>query len=214
MAGLLREGPAQRVRNGTHAVYYKVMLKHSRMLALDTEAPKFSLADGSGRRFTLDEIAGQKPVLVAFICNHCPYVRHMAGGFAQFARDYQARGLAIAAVSPNDVASYPQDGPSQMVEFARDNGFSFPYLYDETQQVALDYGAVCTPDLFLFDRQRRLAYRGQFDSSRPNGGAKVTGSDLRAAADAVLSGKSVGGAQLPSAGCSIKWKPQNEPDWA
>jgi peroxiredoxin len=202
------------MRGGTPAVYHEVMLKHSRMLALDTEAPKFSLADGSGRRFTLDEIAGLKPVLVAFICNHCPYVKHMARAFAQFAREYQAQGLAIVAVSPNDVASYPQDGPTYMVEFARENGFAFPYLYDDTQQVALAYGAVCTPDLFLFDGQRRLAYRGQFDASRPGSRAPVTGADLRAAADAVLAGKSVGAAQVPSAGCSIKWKAQNEPDWA
>lgn len=214
MAGLLDECLVQWMRNGSHAVYYKVMLKHSRMMALDTEAPKFSLADGNGRRLTLDEIAGSKPVLVAFICNHCPYVKHMARGFAQFAREYQAQGLAITAISPNDVAAYPQDGPAQMVEFARENAFSFPYLYDETQQAALAYGAVCTPDLFLFDRRRRLAYRGQFDSSRPNSGATVTGADLRAAADAVLAGKPVEGTQVPSAGCSIKWKPQNEPDWA
>jgi peroxiredoxin len=184
------------------------------MLDLGTEAPKFALPDGDGRPFTLDGIAGSKPLLIVFLCNHCPYVKHMASSFARFARDYQAQGLAVAGISSNDVATYPADGPSQMVEFARANGFTFPYLYDESQQTALAYGAVCTPDLFLFDGKRRLVYRGQFDSSRPNSRAPVTGADLRAAADAVLAGQPVDGTQVASAGCSIKWKPENEPDWA
>lgn len=203
------------------------MLRFSRMMELGTPAPKFELPDGAGKRYSLDEIAGSRPLLVAFICNHCPFVKHMAGGLAEFARDYIAKGLAVVAISSNDVESHPQDAPSEMVRFASRYGFSFPYLYDESQQVALAYGAICTPDLFLFDAHRRLAYRGQFDASRPKmdrsppPGAPalrtdlaVTGADLRAAADAILQNRPVPQEQIASAGCSIKWKPENEPDWA
>ncbi|HZF16283.1 MAG TPA: thioredoxin family protein [Steroidobacteraceae bacterium] len=197
------------------------MLRLSRMIDLGTRAPKFTLPDGGGRTHSLDEIAGSKPVLVAFICNHCPFVKHMAGGLADFAREYQAKGLAVVAISSNDVASHPEDGPREMAEFARSHDFTFPYLYDESQRVALDYGAICTPDLFLFDGERRLVYRGQFDSSRPDRNRPplrtdlpVTGVDLRAAADAVLAGKALPKEQSASAGCGIKWKPENEPDWA
>ncbi len=203
------------------------MLRFSRMMALDTEAPEFALADGAGRKHSLDEVAGNKPVLVEFICNHCPFVQHMAGGLAEFARQYQAKGLAVIAISSNDVAAHPEDGPEEMAAFAQSHGFTFPYLYDEGQEVALEYGAICTPDLFLFDARRRLVYRGQFDASRPKinrpplPGAPplrtdlpVTGADLRAAADAVLAGKPLPKEQTASAGCSIKWKPENEPEWA
>jgi peroxiredoxin len=190
------------------------MLRQSRILELGTTAKGFRLPDGQGRVHTLDDIAAGKPVLVAFICNHCPFVRHIADGFARFAREYQTKGLAVVAISPNDVTSYPQDSPLRMTEFASAQGFTFPYLYDESQEVALAYGAVCTPDFFLFDSERRLAYRGQFDGSRPNSRPPVTGADLRAAADAVLAGRPAPSGQVPSAGCSIKWKPENEPDWA
>jgi thiol-disulfide isomerase/thioredoxin len=144
-------------------------------------------------------------VLVAFICNHCPFVVHVADALAVFGSDYQARGLSIVAISSNDVAAYPQDGPDQMAAFAMQKGFTFPYLYDETQQVAQAYQAACTPDFFLFDTAGKLAYRGQFDSSRPNQGT-ATGEDLRAAADAVLAGRAPAAEQKPSMGCSIKWK--------
>ena len=190
------------------------MLRLSRMMDLGTEAPKFTLPDGSGRSHSLDDIAGSKPVLVAFICNHCPFVKHMAGGLADFAREYRGKGLAVVAISSNDIASHPEDGPKKMIDFALSHRFTFPYLYDESQQVALAYGAICTPDLFLFDGKRRLVYRGQFDASRPKSTLPVTGADMRAAADAVLAAKTVSTEQSASAGCSIKWKPENEPDWA
>jgi thiol-disulfide isomerase/thioredoxin len=146
-----------------------------------------------------------KPLLVAFICNHCPFVVHIADALAAFGNDYQARGLSIVAISSNDVTTYPQDGPGPMAAFAAQNGFSFPYLYDETQQVAQAYQAACTPDFFLFDNAGKLAYRGQFDSSRPNK-ESATGEDLRAAADAVLAGRAPDAEQVPSIGCSIKWR--------
>ena len=190
------------------------MLKNSRMLALGTAAPDFSLPDAGGRVHSLAAIAAGRPVLVAFICNHCPFVKHLAAGFAKFASEYQPKGLAVVAITSNDIASHPDDAPLKMPEFARQHGFSFPYLYDESQQVALAYEAICTPDFFMFDAQLKLAYRGQFDSSRPGGrGGVHDGSDMRAAADAVLAGR-VPTTQVASAGCNIKWKPENEPDWA
>lgn len=201
------------------------MLRHSRMLALGSSAPRFSLPTPAGRIWSLDECAGARGLAVAFICNHCPFVQHIAAGLAQFARDYQPRGVSFVAISSNDVAAHPEDAPQQMAEFARLHDFSFPYLYDESQHVALAYEAVCTPDLFLFDHDRRLIYRGQFDGSRPHtewdvkaGRARnmvpVTGADLRAASEALLAGRPPLTEQIPSAGCSIKWKPENEPDWS
>ncbi len=151
--------------------------------------------------------------MVAFICNHCPFVKHLRTAFAQFAREYQARGVAVVAINSNDIEAYPQDGPQGMAEEAQSAGYTFPYLLDATQEVAKAYKAACTPDFFLFDGQRRLAYRGQFDASRPGNGVPVTGSDLRAACDAVLSGAPVSAEQKPSIGCNIKWKPGNEPDY-
>lgn len=185
----------------------------STMLALGTRAPDFSLPDHAGKRWTLDGIASGKAVLVAFICNHCPFVKHLRGAFAQLARDYQPRGLAVVAIASNDIAVYPQDGPQGMAEEARSAGYDFPYLFDEEQSVAKAYRAACTPDFFLFDADRRLAYRGQFDGSRPGNGVAVTGTDLRAACDAVLGGKAPAAQQRPSIGCSIKWKPGGEPDY-
>jgi len=191
-----------------------VARRQSRMLELGTPAPAFALSDPSGRTYTLDEFREAPALLVAFICNHCPYVKHIADGLAGFAREYGARGLAIVAISANDAEAYPADAPPAMAEVALRHGFTFPYLHDESQAAALAYQAVCTPDFFLFDRDRRLAYRGQFDDSRPNSGIPVTGAALRAAADAVLSGRPVPGEQFPSVGCSIKWKAGNAPDWA
>lgn len=188
--------------------------RQSRMLELGTPAPHFALSDPAGRVHALDDFREAPALLVAFLCNHCPYVKHIVDGFAGFAREYQARGLAVVAISANDAKTYPADAPAAMAEVALRHGFTFPYLHDESQAVALAYQAVCTPDLFLFDRDRRLAYRGQFDDSRPNSGIPVTGASLRAAADAVLAGRPVPGEQFPSVGCSIKWKAENAPDWA
>jgi peroxiredoxin len=189
------------------------MLKQSLMMKLGSQAPPFSLPDAAGHVHTLDEFAGSKALVVAFICNHCPYVKHMIAALAQFAREYQSRGLAVVAISSNDVNSHPDDAPPKMAQFARQHGFIFPYLYDESQAVALAYQAVCTPDLFLFDAARRLAYCGQFDGSRPGNKLPVTGANLRAAADAILAGQPAPGQQHPSTGCNIKWKPANEPSW-
>jgi len=187
--------------------------RESRMLALGTPAPPFALADASGKRFALRDFAGSKALLVAFICNHCPYVKHLLEGFVEFAREYGPKGVAIVAINPNDAATYPEDSAQNMARIAAQMGFTFPYLVDDTQEVAKAYQAICTPDLFLFDSARKLAYRGQFDASRPGNGLPVTGSDLRAAADALLAGR-VLGKQIPSIGCSIKWKSGQAPDWA
>jgi peroxiredoxin len=182
------------------------------MLALGTQAPSFALPDGDGATRRLKDFAASPALLVAFVCNHCPYVKHILDGFVHFARDYADRGLAVVAISSNDVESHPQDAPAQMARLAQQSGFGFPYLFDESQSVAKAYQAVCTPDFFLFDRGRRLVYRGQFDSSRPGSKTPVTGADLRAAADAVLAGKPAPTVQLASTGCGIKWKPGNAPD--
>jgi len=187
--------------------------RESRMLALGTPAPAFALADPSGKRFALRDFAGSSGLLVAFICNHCPYVKHVLEGFVQFAREYGPKGVAIVAINPNDAVAYPEDSAQNMLLVAAQQGFTFPYLVDETQAVAKAYQAICTPDFFLFDSARKLAYRGQFDGSRPGSGLPVTGSDLRAAADALLAGKVVG-TQTPSIGCSIKWKSGKAPAWA
>jgi peroxiredoxin len=187
--------------------------RQSRMLALGTPAPDFALADPTGKRFALRDFAGSKGLLVAFICNHCPYVKHLLEGFVEFAREYGPKGIAIVAINPNDAESYPEDSAQNMVRIATQKGFTFPYLLDETQAVAKAYQAICTPDFFLFDSARKLAYRGQLDASRPGNGLPVTGGDLRAAADALLAGK-VLGKQVPSIGCSIKWKSGQAPGWA
>jgi peroxiredoxin len=190
-------------------------LRQSRMLELGTPAPAFRLPDAvSGKLVSLEDFAPAPALLVAFLCNHCPYVKHILDGFAAFAREYGAHGLAVVAISSNDIEAYPADAPGPMAQLARERGFTFPYLFDESQNVARAYQAICTPDFFLFDRDRRLAYRGQFDGSRPNGKGPVTGADLRAAADAVLGKAPVPQQQTPSAGCSIKWKTGQEPDWA
>jgi peroxiredoxin len=184
------------------------------MLGLGTPAPGFSLPDPDGKLHSLEDFAQRPALLVAFLCNHCPYVRHIFAGFADFARHYGPQGLAIVAINANDATAYPDDAPSAMAEVAGQFGFTFPYLYDETQAVALAYQAICTPDFFLFDQARKLVYRGQFDDSRPNSGVPVTGESLRGAVDAVLAGAPVPREQRPSVGCSIKWRAGNQPDWA
>jgi len=178
----------------------------STMAALGTAASDFTLPDTAGKLVSLADFANAPALLVMFICNHCPFVKHIRSGLAQFARDYQPRGLAIVAINSNDVASYPDDSPAKMADEVRRAGYVFPYLYDERQSVAQSYGAACTPDFFLFDRERRLVYRGQFDDSRPSNRRPVTGADLRTAADAVLAAKPVPTDQKPSIGCNIKWK--------
>ncbi len=177
----------------------------SSMLALGTPAPTFRLPDFDGRLVSLDDFRAAPALLVAFICNHCPFVQHLRAEFARFAREYQARGVAVVAINSNDLEAFPQDGPAGMAEEARAAGYTFPYLLDETQQTAKAYQAACTPDFFLFDRERKLVYRGQFDASRPGKGV-ATGADLRAACDALLSGLPLVVDQRPSVGCGIKWK--------
>ena len=178
----------------------------STMVPLGTVAPAFRLPDPSGRTFSIDDFRDAPALLVAFICNHCPYVQHIRDGLAAFGRDYGSRGLAIIGVNSNDVVAYPDDRPEKMAEEARRAGYVFPYLFDESQAVAKAYDAACTPDFFVYDGARKLAYRGQLDDSRPSNGLPVTGRDLRAALDAVLSGNTAPADQKPSIGCNIKWK--------
>lgn len=186
----------------------------STMLELGTPAPDFRLPEPvTDREVSLDDFRDAPALLVTFICNHCPYVRHIRRRLAELARDYQGKGLAAVGINSNDVAHYPDDAPEKMIEEVRNIGYTFPYLYDETQEVAKAYRAACTPDFFLFDRNRRLVYRGQFDDARPGNDAPVTGRDLAAAIDAVLAGRAVPTDQKPSLGCNIKWKPGNEPDF-
>jgi peroxiredoxin len=183
----------------------------STMLALGTAAPDFRLPDTNGRTVARDDFAAAPALLVAFLCNHCPYVKHIRDGLARFARDYQAKGLAMVGINSNDVASYPEDSPANMAREVKAAGYAFPYLFDDSQAVAKAYAAACTPDFFLFDADRRLVYRGQFDDSRPGSAVAVTGKDLRAACDAVLANRRVSEDQRPSIGCNIKWKKGNEP---
>jgi peroxiredoxin len=186
----------------------------STMLPLGTEAPAFSLPDVvSGRTVTIRDFDDRIGLLVMFICRHCPYVAHVRPALAALAREHIDSGLGIVAISANDPDAYPEDAPGSLAAEAVEAGYTFPYLFDETQEVAKAYTAVCTPDFFLFDRERRLAYRGQFDSSRPRNDVPVTGEDLRAAIDAILEGREVSDDQRPSVGCGIKWRPGNEPSF-
>ncbi|MGA7884951.1 MAG: thioredoxin family protein [Acidobacteriaceae bacterium] len=179
----------------------------SAMLALGTPAPAFSLKDvRDGKTRTVDSLTGPKGLLVMFICTHCPFVKHVEQELAKIGRDYQKSGIGIVAISSNDADNYPDDAPEGLAAQARRVGFVFPYVYDETQEVAHAYAAACTPDFFLFDGQKKLAYRGQLDSSRPGNGIPVTGKDLRAALDALAAGRAVSPEQKPSIGCNIKWK--------
>jgi peroxiredoxin len=184
---------------------------NSTMLPLGTQAPDFRLPDTNGKLVSLADFTGAPALAVIFICNHCPYVKHIRGALAQLGRDYLPRRVALVGISANDANNYPDDSPAEMAKEAKSAGYLFPYLYDETQEVAKAYRAACTPDLYLFDQQQRLAYRGQFDDSRPGNGLPVTGKDLRAALEAVLAGKPVSPSQKASIGCNIKWKPGNEP---
>jgi peroxiredoxin len=190
-----------------------MVLTPSTMLPLGTKAPDFSLVNVDGRTVSLDDFQKSPALVVIFMCNHCPYVKHLADALARFTAEYMEKGVAVVGINANDASTHPADSPEQMVAEAEQRGYRFPYLYDETQEVAKDYRAACTPDFYLFDRDRRLAYRGQFDSSRPDSGIPITGEDLRTAIDAVLAGKKPPAQQKPSIGCNIKWKPGNEPDY-
>jgi peroxiredoxin len=182
-------------------------LTPSAMLPLTTPAPDFTLLDtASGQIKTLTQLKSQQATVIMFICNHCPYVKHVQAGLAALAHDYLPRGAAFIAISSNDAENYPEDSPAKMHALAAHAGFPFPYLYDETQAVARAYQAACTPDFFIFDGALRLAYRGQLDDSRPGNGRPVTGASMRAALDALFAGAAIDTAQVPSVGCNIKWK--------
>lgn len=182
-----------------------MVLVSSSMVALGTPAPDFALPDTEGRVVARKDFAG-KPLLVVFLCNHCPYVKHVANDLAALTRKYMDKGVAVVGISSNDVANYPDDSPAKMVVEKQKRGYPFPYLFDESQAIAKTYRAECTPDFFLYDAQHRLVYRGQMDDSRPGNGKPVTGLDLTAAVDAVLAGKPAPAVQKPSMGCNIKWK--------
>ena len=193
---------------------YREHMAHveSTMVELGTAAPDFSLPDVvSGNTISLSSFAGSKGLLVMFLCPHCPYVKHIQSTLAALLKEYAGAPLGIVAISPNDVAQFPEDGPDGIRTQAAELAFAFPYCYDESQVAAKAYRASCTPDFFLFDEGRNLVYRGQMDGSRPKNDTPVTGSDLRAALDAVLAGRPVDPVQRPSIGCNIKWKPGNEP---
>jgi peroxiredoxin len=183
------------------------------MLSLGTRAPRFSLPDTEGKTVSLEDFADARALLVIFMCNHCPYVKHVRDALVKLVREYQGKGVAVVGINSNDVSAFPEDGPDKMAEEAHRYGYTFPYLYDETQEVARAYRAACTPDFFLFDSRRRLVYRGQMDDSRPDSGREASGEDLREALDAALRGGRPPEKQKPSMGCNIKWQPGNEPDY-
>jgi peroxiredoxin len=183
------------------------------MLPLGTRAPQFRLPDTNGKMVSLADFPNASGYLVMFMCNHCPYVKHVRSELGRLGREYPPRGMAVIGISSNDVVNYPDDSPARMKEEATAAGYTFPYLYDDSQEVAKAYKAACTPDFYVFDREQRLVYRGQLDDTRPNSGRSPTGADLRAALDAVLAGKPVPADQKPSVGCNIKWKPGNEPEY-
>jgi peroxiredoxin len=185
----------------------------STMLPLGTPAPDFSLPDTEGNTVSLSDYAGSKALLVIFMCNHCPYVKHVAPQLKVLADDYAPQGVGIVGISSNDAEKYPSDSPEAMAKEKADRGYNFAYLYDEHQSVAKAYAAACTPDFFLFDGDMKLVYRGQLDSSRPDSGIPVTGEDLRGAIDAVLAGGQPAAQQQASLGCNIKWKEGNEPQY-
>jgi len=184
----------------------------STMLALGTTAPDFRLPEpATGREVTLSDFQNTKALLVAFICNHCPYVKHLRRDLALFGKQFLPRGIQVVAINSNDAAHYPDDSPEKMIEEIGVAGYDFPYLYDEDQSTAIAYRAVCTPDFFLFDGDRKLVYRGRFDASTPGNNLPITGADLRAACDNLLAGQAISGEQYPSVGCGIKWKPGTRP---
>jgi peroxiredoxin len=191
-----------------------VMVKTaSTMLPLGTKAPAFSLPNVDGKTVSLSDFAGKSGLVVMFICNHCPFVKHLRSALAEFGREYQAQGLGVVAISSNDITTHPADSPALMVEEAKSAGYTFPYLYDADQSVAMAYKAACTPDFYVFNREMSLVYRGQFDSSRPSNGQPITGADLRKACDAVLLGQPPLPEQRPSIGCNIKWTAGKEPGY-
>jgi len=182
-------------------------LIESHMISLGTQAPDFTLPDTiSGKDLSLGDVVGETATVVMFLCNHCPYVQHLNAGIVALRGDYADKGVGFVAISANDATDYPQDGPDMMTQHAADVGYAFPYLYDASQDVARAYGASCTPDLFIFDGQKNLAYHGRFDTSRPENGEPVTGADFRLALDALIAGDAISSTQYPSVGCSIKWK--------
>jgi peroxiredoxin len=185
----------------------------STMLPLGTTAPEFSLMNVDGRTLSLADVAGPRGTVVMFICNHCPYVKHVADQLAALGRELMPQGIGMVAISSNDVAAHPADSPEQMVRESEERGYPFAYLFDETQQVAKAYHAACTPDFYLFDADQKLVYRGQLDDSRPGSDIPVTGSDLRRAIDALIAGEAVPEPQKPSLGCNIKWREGNEPEY-
>jgi len=187
---------------------------NSTMLPLGTRAPEFSLPDTEGKTVSLSDFKDARAVLIVFMCNHCPFVKHIINELVKLIKEYQRKGVAAAGINSNDVESHSEDSPEMMAKTAKEKGFTFAYLYDETQEVAKAYQAACTPDFFLFDKDRKLVYRGQMDDSRPGNGVPITGKDLRAALDAVLKGGKVPAKQKPSMGCNIKWKKGNEPEYA
>jgi peroxiredoxin len=185
----------------------------STMLPLGTKALSFRLPDTEGRFVSIDDFRGSPAFLVVFMCNHCPYVKHIRGHLVELVKEYQKRSVDVVGINSNDVSSFPEDSPESMRRVARELGFTFPYLYDESQRIAKAYRAACTPDFFLFGGEKKLVYRGQLDSSRPGNDIPITGRDLRSALDAVLAGKPVTTEQRPSLGCNIKWRAGNEPDY-
>lgn len=185
----------------------------STMLPLGTTAPHFSLPTPSGEMVSLDQFRGHKGLVVMFICNHCPYVKHVAPELARVSAEYMAKGIGFVGISSNDIEKYPEDAPELMAEEAKRQGYLFPYLFDEDQSVARAYKAACTPDIFVFDSEMKLVYRGQLDDSRPKNDRPLTGADLRQALDNILEGKPVSEDQKPSIGCNIKWKPGAEPEY-
>ena len=185
----------------------------STMLPLGTQAPDFSLINVDSQTVSLSDFSGKPALLVMFICNHCPFVKHIADELSALGREYQSRGAGVVAISSNDSTKYPEDSPEQMVHEAENRGYVFPYLFDEEQEVAKAYHAACTPDFYIFDGDQKLVYRGQLDDSRPGNEIPVTGSDLRAALDAVLAGQPVAQQQTPSIGCNIKWVETQEPEY-
>lgn len=185
----------------------------STMLPLGTEAPNFSLPDADGTAYGRDQVRGKAGLLVVFMCNHCPYVKHVASQLSDIAREYIGRGIGMVGINSNDITTHPDDSPEKMREEVRIHGYTFPYLFDQSQEVAKDYRAACTPDFYLFDADLKLVYRGQMDDSRPRQDTPATGRDLRIALDCLLAGKEVAEPHKPSIGCNIKWRPNNEPTY-
>lgn len=190
-----------------------MVMTASTMLPLGSDVPDFSLPNIDGNQVSLASLPAGKPLVVMFICNHCPFVVHLQQAMADFGKEYQEKGVVVVGISSNDIATHPDDSPEKMTQMAADSGWTFQYLYDESQEVAQAFKAACTPDFFLFDQNHKLVYRGQFDDSRPGNGMAVTGQDLKAACDAVLAGQLVSEPQKPSIGCNIKWKQGKEPDY-